>query len=108
MAARVLAPTRLGASTGPTRLTAPAALQPGQARQDLGLADPEPGPDLRIGPRRQREALLEVVEQAPVGGVQGQVGCGAHSPIRPARSVRKMPLGFSAGRVAMRAKVAVS
>ena len=42
-----------------------------------------------------------VVLQALVHGVH-------HRPIRWARAVKKMPLGFSAGRVARRAKVAVS
>ena len=64
-----------------------------------------------VGSVAEREVRLELVQQAPVECVQIQrrLGdLGAHSPILWARSVRKMPLGLSAGRRVTRAKVWVS
>jgi len=73
--------------------------------QDGTLGDTQSGCQLGKRCRTQREVALEIVEQTEVECVVGHRG---QNPVRPARLVKKMPLGACAANSPILAKVAVS
>jgi hypothetical protein len=102
----------LADAVGPEHRADPADMagggQAGQAVDHLVLGKAQAGGQQGVGARGQWEIALEFIEQAAVDGVHSAPHTPPHRPMRPARLVKKMPLGLSAGRVVRRAKLAVS
>ena len=93
---------RLGRNTAPMRLITPSVCRRCKRFKYSGFVDSQLAGNIGIGFRCQWHALLKIIEQSLL-----ESGKISHNPIRCARALKKMPLGFCAVMVAVRSKLLV-